>query len=137
MERTRREFIDQLRSKKELWEQLAGNGTHRETKDWLLQKTAEVVLMGDEIARLGNKINELTVIKHRMVTQAIDEHELGEEIRATHRKIEDKTLQMKSLGNQMDGILNQIYQIVGAKLGDLRKILDLETPKAETPEGYG
>lgn len=135
MERTRRQFVDQLQGNKKLWEQLTGNGTNTETKDWLVRKVAEVVLMGDEIARIGNKINELTVNKRRMIEEVIDEHPRGAEIKALHRKIEDKTLQMKSLGNQMDGSLAEIYNVIGAKLGDLRMVLGLDTPEEEfSPE---
>ena len=46
--------------------------------------------------------------------------------------------QVKSLDIQIDKTLEQIYDVVGAKLGDLREELDLELPEEkEEVDGYG
>ena len=122
MERTRSEFMEQLRKQDKLWKQLAGNGTDKQTQEWLLQRIAQVVLMGDEIARLNIEIYKMQVEHQRLVREAVEKNP---DIGVLARKAEDTILQTKSLSNQMDGILAQIYNVIGAKLGDLRAELDL------------
>ncbi|HPL72887.1 MAG TPA: hypothetical protein PLI02_02500, partial [Candidatus Pacearchaeota archaeon] len=52
------------------------------------------------------------------------------------REMETLLFQVKSLDIQIDRTLEQIYDVVGAKLGDLREELDLELPEEEV-DGYG
>lgn len=52
------------------------------------------------------------------------------------REMETLLFQVKSLDIQIDKTLEQIYDVVGAKLGDLREELDLELPEEEV-DGYG
>uniref|UniRef100_A0A6M3KYZ3 Uncharacterized protein n=1 Tax=viral metagenome TaxID=1070528 RepID=A0A6M3KYZ3_9ZZZZ len=124
MERTLREFLDKLKENGG-WDELAGKGTITETRDYVLRKTVESVLIGDEIARIQGKIAELEMERAKI----INEHP---EIRALTQKIHDKTTQMKSLGVMLDSTIGQVYMIIGAKLGDLRERLEL--PKPEKPE---
>lgn len=121
MERTIREFLDKLKDNGG-WAELSGKGTSTETKDWVLRKTAEAVLMGDEIARLNNQINELQMEKARIISNL-------PEIREINNKLEDKILQTKSLEVLLDNTFGQLYAVIGAKLGDLRDKLEL--PKQE------
>ena len=55
------------------------------------------------------------------------------------REMETLVFQAKSLDIQIDKTLEQIYDVIGAKLGDLREELGLELPeeKEEEVDGYG
>ena len=117
MERTLREFMDKLRENGG-WKELAGKGTSTDTKEWVLRKTAEAVLIGDEIARIQNKVAELETMRSTLINA-------NPEIRALSEKILDKRVQVKSLNVMLNNIFGQIYAVIGAKLGDLRTKLEL------------
>ena len=132
-EKTRQWFVDQLRKQTKLWEQLIEKDTDYSTQSWLFEKTAEVILMSDEKARLSQKIYGLQLNYDQTVQEIIMENS---ELAKILREMETLLFQVKSLDIQIDRTLEQIYDVVGAKLGDLREELDLELPEEEV-DGYG
>ncbi|HOF45030.1 MAG TPA: hypothetical protein PK697_02265, partial [Candidatus Pacearchaeota archaeon] len=132
-EKTRQWFVDQLRKQTKLWEQLIEKDTDYSTQSWLFEKTAEVILMSDEKARLNQKICGLQLNYDQTVQEIIMENS---ELAKILREMETLLFQVKSLDIQIDRTLEQIYDVVGAKLGDLREELDLELPEEEV-DGYG
>ncbi len=132
-EKTRQWFVDQLRKQTKLWEQLIEKDTDYSTQSWLFEKTAEVILMSDEKARLSQKICGLQLNYDQIVQKIIIENP---ELAKILKEIETLLFQVKSLDVQIDRTLEQIYDVVGAKLGDLREELDLELPEEEV-DGYG
>ena len=132
-EKTRQWFVDQLRKQTKLWEQLIEKDTDYSTQSWLFEKTAEVILMSDEKARLNQKICGLQLNYDQTVQEIIMENS---ELAKILREMETLLFQVKSLDIQIDKTLEQIYDVVGAKLGDLREELDLELPEEEV-DGYG
>ena len=132
-EKTRQRFVDQLRKQIKLWEQLVEKDTDYSTQSWLFQKTAEVILMSDEKARLSQKIYELQLNYNQIAQEIIMENP---EIAKILKEMETLVFQAKSLDIQIDKTLEQIYDVIGAKLGDLREELDLELPEEEV-DGYG
>jgi len=136
-EKTRQRFVDQLRKQIKLWEQLVEKDTDYSTQSWLFQKTAEVILMSDEKARLSQKIYELQLNYNQIAQEIIMENP---DIAKIVKEMETLVFQAKSLDIQIDRTLEQIYEVIGAKLGDLREELDLELPEEkekEEVEGYG
>ena len=134
-EKTRQWFVDQLRKQTKLWEQLIEKDTDYSTQSWLFEKTAEVILMSDEKARLNQKICGLQLNYDQTVQEIIMENS---ELAKILREMETLLFQVKSLDIQIDRTLEQIYDVVGAKLGDLREELDLELPEEkEEVDGYG
>ncbi|KUK49544.1 MAG: hypothetical protein XE08_0255 [Parcubacteria bacterium 32_520] len=134
-EKTRQWFVDQLRKQTKLWEQLIEKDTDYSTQSWLFEKTAEVILMSDEKARLNQKIYGLQLNYDQTVQEIIMENP---EIAKILKEMETLLFQVKSLDIQIDRTLEQIYDVVGAKLGDLREELDLELPEEkEEVDGYG
>ena len=132
-EKTRQWFVDQLRKQTKLWEQLIEKDTDYSTQSWLFEKTAEVILMSDEKARISQKIYGLQLNYDQTVQKIIIENP---ELAKILKEIETLVFQVKSLDIQIDKTLEQIYDVVGAKLGDLREELDLELPEEEV-DGYG
>ena len=132
-EKTRQWFVDQLRKQTKLWEQLIEKDTDYSTQSWLFEKTAEVILMSDEKARLNQKICGLQLNYDQTVQEIIMENS---ELAKILKEIETLVFQTKSLDILIDRTLEQIYDVVGAKLGDLREELDLELPEEEV-DGYG
>ena len=132
-EKTRQWFVDQLRKQTKLWEQLIEKDTDYSTQSWLFEKTAEVILMSDEKARISQKIYGLQLNYDQTVQKIIIENP---ELAKILKEIETLLFQVKSLDIQIDKTLEQIYDVVGAKLGDLREELDLELPEEEV-DGYG
>lgn len=132
-EKTRQWFVDQLRKQTKLWEQLIEKDTDYSTQSWLLKKTAEVILMSDEKARISQKIYGLQLNYDQTVQEIIMENP---ELAKILKEIETLVFQTKSLDILIDRTLEQIYDVVGAKLGDLREELDLELPEEEV-DGYG
>ena len=134
-EKTRQWFVDQLRKQTKLWEQLIEKDTDYSTQSWLFEKTAEVILMSDEKARISQKIYGLQLNYDQTVQEIIMENP---ELAKILKEIETLVFQTKSLDIQIDRTLEQIYDVVGAKLGDLREELDLELPEEkEEVDGYG
>ena len=134
-EKTRQWFVDQLRKQTKLWEQLIEKDTDYSTQSWLFEKTAEVILMSDEKARISQKIYGLQLNYDQTVQEIIMENP---EIAKILKEMETLLFQVKSLDIQIDRTLEQIYDVVGAKLGDLREELDLELPEEkEEVDGYG
>ena len=134
-EKTRQWFVDQLRKQTKLWEQLIEKDTDYSTQSWLFEKTAEVILMSDEKARISQKIYGLQLNYDQTVQEIIMENS---ELAKILREMETLLFQVKSLDIQIDKTLEQIYDVVGAKLGDLREELDLELPEEkEEVDGYG
>lgn len=141
IEKTRQRFVEQLRKQTKLWEQLIEKDTDRSTQSWLFEKTAEVILMSDEKARLSQKIYELQLNYNQIAQEIIMENP---DLAKILQEMEALVFQAKSLDIQIDGTLEQIYDVIGAKLGDLREELDLELPEEkekekekEEVEGYG
>ena len=134
-EKTRQWFVNQLRKQTKLWEQLIEKDTDYSTQSWLFEKTAEVILMSDEKARISQKIYGLQLNYDQTVQEIIMENP---ELAKILKEIETLVFQTKSLDIQIDRTLEQIYDVVGAKLGDLREELDLELPEEkEEVDGYG
>ena len=134
-EKTRQWFVNQLRKQTKLWEQLIEKDTDYSTQSWLFEKTAEVILMSDEKARISQKIYGLQLNYDQTVQEIIMENP---EIAKILKEMETLLFQVKSLDIQIDRTLEQIYDVVGAKLGDLREELDLELPEEkEEVDGYG
>jgi len=134
-EKTRQWFVDQLRKQTKLWEQLIEKDTDYSTQSWLFEKTAEVILMSDEKARISQKIYGLQLNYDQTVQKIIIENP---ELAKILKEIETLLFQVKSLDILIDRTLEQIYDVVGAKLGDLREELDLELPEEkEEVDGYG
>jgi len=73
-EKTRQWFVDQLRKQTKLWEQLIEKDTDYSTQSWLFEKTAEVILMSDEKARLSQKICGLQLNYDQIVQKIIIEN---------------------------------------------------------------
>ena len=137
IEKTRQRFVEQLRKQTKLWKQLIEKDTDRSTQSWLFEKTAEVILMSDEKARLSQKIYELQLNYNQIAQEIIMENP---DLAKILQEMEALVFQAKSLDIQIDGTLEQIYDVIGAKLGDLREELDLELPEEkekEEVEGYG
>ena len=134
-EKTRQWFVNQLRKQTKLWEQLIEKDTDYSTQSWLFEKTAEVILMSDEKARISQKIYGLQLNYDQTVQKIIIENP---ELAKILKEIETLVFQTKSLDILIDRTLEQIYDVVGAKLGDLRDELDLELPEEkEEVDGYG
>ena len=133
IKKTRQWFVNQLRKQNKLWEQLIEKDTDYSTQSWLFEKTAEVILMSDEKARISQKIYGLQLNYDQTVQEIIMENS---ELAKILREMETLLFQVKSLDIQIDRTLEQIYDVVGAKLGDLREELDLELPEEEV-DGYG
>ena len=139
IEKTRQRFVEQLRKQTKLWKQLIEKDTDRSTQSWLFEKTAEVILMSDEKARLSQKIYELQLNYNQIAQEIIMENP---DLAKILQEMEALVFQAKSLDIQIDKTLEQIYDVIGAKLGDLREELDLELPEEkekekEEVEGYG
>jgi len=135
IEKTRQRFVEQLRKQTKLWKQLIEKDTDRSTQSWLFEKTAEVILMSDEKARLSQKIYELQLNYNQIAQEIIMENP---DLAKILQEMEALVFQAKSLDIQIDGTLEQIYDVIGAKLGDLREELDLELPEEkEEVDGYG
>ena len=91
--------------------------------------------MSDEKARISQKIYGLQLNYDQTVQKIIIENP---ELAKILKEIETLVFQVKSLDIQIDKTLEQIYDVVGAKLGDLREELDLELPEEkEEVDGYG
>jgi hypothetical protein len=120
-ERTIGEFLDKLR-KPEIWKQIAGMGTDKQTSEWVLEETIKAVLMGDEMARLNGQLFDLTMERDKVIRE-------NEKIQKLNQQIAETQLKMKNLNNWMDMTLGKVYTVLGAKLDDLREHLELPKPK--------
>lgn len=130
MTEKRQRFIDQLQK------QLAEKNIDHSIQEWLFQKTAEVILMINEKSRLSQKVYELQLKYNQIVQEIIMENP---DLSRILQEIETLTFQVKTLDVQADKVLEQIYDVIEAKLGDLDLEDELELPgrEEEEVEGYG
>lgn len=131
MTEKRQRFIDQLQK------QLAEKNIDQSIQEWLFQKTAEVILMINEKSRLSQKVYELQLKYNQIAQEIIMENP---DLSRILQEIETLTFQVKTLDVQADKVLEQIYDVIEAKLGDLDLEDELELPEPEPEEeveGYG
>lgn len=130
MTEKRQRFIDQLQK------QLAEKNIDHSIQEWLFQKTAEVILMINEKSRLSQKVYELQLKYNQIAQEIIMENP---DLSRILQEIETLTFQVKTLDVQADKVLEQIYDVIEAKLGDLDLEDELELPgrEEEEVEGYG
>ncbi len=130
MTEKRQRFIDQLQK------QLAEKNIDHSIQEWLFQKTAEVILMINEKSRLSQKVYELQLKYNQIAQEIIMENP---DLSRILQEIETLTFQVKTLDVQADKVLEQIYDVIEAKLGDLDLEDELELPEREEEEveGYG
>lgn len=131
MTEKRQRFIDQLQK------QLAEKNIDQSIQEWLFQKTAEVILMINEKSRLSQKVYELQLKYNQIAQEIIMENP---DLSRILQEMETLTFQVKTLDVQADKVLEQIYDVIEAKLGDLDLEDELELPEPEPEEeveGYG
>ncbi|KUK98453.1 MAG: hypothetical protein XE08_0547 [Parcubacteria bacterium 32_520] len=131
MTEKRQRFIDQLQK------QLTEKNIDHSIQEWLFQKTAEVILMINEKSRLSQKVYELQLKYNQIAQEIIMENP---DLSRILQEMETLTFQVKTLDVQADKVLEQIYDVIEAKLGDLDLEDELELPEPEPEEeveGYG
>ena len=130
MTEKRQRFIDQLQK------QLTEKNIDHSIQEWLFQKTAEVILMINEKSRLSQKVYELQLKYNQIAQEIIMENP---DLSRILQEMETLTFQVKTLDVQADKVLEQIYDVIEAKLGDLDLEDELELPEREEEEveGYG